>query len=455
MTPARRESVMKKIRISAKSLGGKAAAGALGVIVCLVLLEASLWVIPFFVPSQREMPRIENDEKVILCLGDSFTFGYGLGRYKTYPAQLQDLLDSAGYDYLVVNGGVCTQNSAELLARLPSDLAVYHPQIIILLTGGANSWNWSDYPGSRKEAGILSLPRKARIYRLGRLVLPRLIDRVKDMPISGLIQETRASFDLGLSWTLIGKVKEWDGDSEKAAYYYHRALYRHPDNFFALKWLGELLCAYEKPEEALPFFERAKTIYPFDGEFSGYNDPARVKTAAKRCNILFSKGEHSAAFECYMAECREKPFKFRINSNKIARLAGLAGRERDAAYFYAEMASRGVRGAESFLRMLERGDQKMIREWIIDDVRSVIALSAQTGAKVVIQSYPQTRPEPALTGIGAAYVDNFSVFRKLGRPENYFQRDGEAGSYGHCNSTGALIMAKNVFETIKKKGLVK
>jgi acyl-CoA thioesterase-1 len=56
----------------------------------------------------------------IVALGTSNTYGYGVARGQTYPAQLQAMLKARGVDALVINAGVNGDSSAGMLARLNS-----------------------------------------------------------------------------------------------------------------------------------------------------------------------------------------------------------------------------------------------------------------------------------------------------------------------------------------------
>jgi lysophospholipase L1-like esterase len=67
----------------------------------------------------------------ILSFGDSITYGYGVARDKSYPAQLEALLNTK-----VINAGVSGEETSAGLRRLPSLLEKYKPQILILCEGG-------------------------------------------------------------------------------------------------------------------------------------------------------------------------------------------------------------------------------------------------------------------------------------------------------------------------------
>src|SRR5262245_48071201 len=72
----------------------------------------------------------------IVAFGDSLTAGLGLTAKETYPANLQAMLDSAGYDYEVVNAGVSGDTSAGGLRRM--DWVLDEHVKIVILELGAN-----------------------------------------------------------------------------------------------------------------------------------------------------------------------------------------------------------------------------------------------------------------------------------------------------------------------------
>jgi acyl-CoA thioesterase-1 len=72
---------------------------------------------------------------LIVCFGDSLTAGLGIESTASYPADLQHLLDAAGYRYRVVNEGVSGDTTKDGLERLDSVIA-HKPQIVILEFGG-------------------------------------------------------------------------------------------------------------------------------------------------------------------------------------------------------------------------------------------------------------------------------------------------------------------------------
>jgi acyl-CoA thioesterase I len=69
-------------------------------------------------------------------VGTSLTAGPGVPPEETYPARLQEMVDSAGLPYRVVNAGVSGETSAGALRRL--DWLLREPAAVVVMETGAN-----------------------------------------------------------------------------------------------------------------------------------------------------------------------------------------------------------------------------------------------------------------------------------------------------------------------------
>ncbi len=86
-------------------------------------------------PEHSAAPPAKQRPKIV-AFGDSLTAGLGLTAKETYPANLQSMLDSAGYEYEVVNAGVSGDTSAGGLRRM--DWVLDENVKIVVLELGAN-----------------------------------------------------------------------------------------------------------------------------------------------------------------------------------------------------------------------------------------------------------------------------------------------------------------------------
>lgn len=82
----------------------------------------------------------DDTRPVILAIGESTTAGFGVPAGRSYPAQLQALLDANGYDYRVVNHGRSGSTTAMALANLDRGVALL-PRIVLIALGGNDRGN--------------------------------------------------------------------------------------------------------------------------------------------------------------------------------------------------------------------------------------------------------------------------------------------------------------------------
>ncbi len=167
----------------------KAIAVFLGLIVTLVVAEVALRLVGAACePRDAAFPEARRaGSQVILCLGDSFTWGMGAGANMNWPRQLERMLnEGGGQHYVVVNRGMSGQNTAWLLQMLQHNLDTTRPDLVILCSGSANRWDSYGAPpavappgespqtSSEPEPGPSQVLRdglyRVRVFRLARLV---------------------------------------------------------------------------------------------------------------------------------------------------------------------------------------------------------------------------------------------------------------------------------------------
>jgi len=91
---------------------------------------------------------------VLLCLGDSLTFGYGAAVGTGYPQQLEQLTG-----YVTKNAGVNGDTAEGALARLPALLQENTPGLVLISIGGNDFLR--GLPLDRTRAALKSLVQTA------------------------------------------------------------------------------------------------------------------------------------------------------------------------------------------------------------------------------------------------------------------------------------------------------
>jgi len=120
-------------------------------------------------------PALESDTRpVIAVFGDSLSAGFGVEPGKSYPDDVQRLLDADGYHYRVTNLGVSGDTTTDGLERLPAVLAI-HPAIVILEFGGNDGLRGLPVASAEKNlAAIVEALQKSHVrILLAGMTLPR------------------------------------------------------------------------------------------------------------------------------------------------------------------------------------------------------------------------------------------------------------------------------------------
>jgi lysophospholipase L1-like esterase len=123
----------------------------LGFVVLEVGLQAAAFWVWLGVARTTSEPSGRSQERIVLCLGDSATYGFGASSPEmSYVGQLERLLalsrenGLSATSWRVVNRGWPGRNSAELLQRTPRFLHEAAPDYVIILVGTNNRWSRSE-----------------------------------------------------------------------------------------------------------------------------------------------------------------------------------------------------------------------------------------------------------------------------------------------------------------------
>src|SRR5258705_8092646 len=89
-----------------------------------------------------------DSERVIVCLGDSLTEGYGLAPERAYPSLVERMLRERGHTVRVVNAGISGSTSASAVSRLRWQLRS-RPEIGVIALGGNDGLRGVDVEATR------------------------------------------------------------------------------------------------------------------------------------------------------------------------------------------------------------------------------------------------------------------------------------------------------------------
>jgi acyl-CoA thioesterase-1 len=87
-------------------------------------------------------------ERLIVCLGDSLTEGYGLAPERAFPSLVERMLRERGHSVRVTNAGISGSTSASAVSRLRWQLRS-RPEIVVIALGGNDGLRGVDVAATR------------------------------------------------------------------------------------------------------------------------------------------------------------------------------------------------------------------------------------------------------------------------------------------------------------------
>ncbi len=462
---------------------------AVGICICLIVLEVSLRAVGFVYGRLSESggKAGDADKKTVLCVGDSVTFGIGATRELSYPAQLQSLLDKSfsgsNEKYNVINRGWPGQNTARLLTRLERYLQEFKPDIVTILIGAQNQANFFGYrqyireSQNKKSDFWLSLHDSLdaiRIYKLFRLLI-RDMENVQIVNSDRkYLQQTDLSTvdsipgELTQEFVLYGKKNDSIGKTVQC-----QTALAHKIKGDYDKALSLIIEAAKNGEIEAECFYIAGTIYrernqyemarlwflkgvasdpTFFGNYEGIGDSYRYQGRMKEAISWFKKGFEQARTGTLHKLCY-------VGINVAFEDSGDI--EGAIDFFNQEMKRRS--NDDPYLHNLARDYLVIFQKnrvdqdvygWIKKDIAKIISLCRTYEAVPVLQNYPfEPLVNPLYKTIarveGVLFVDHQISFKghvKNGvRSTDYFVADG------HPNSTGYRLMAQNLYSALLTK----
>ncbi len=283
-------------------------AASVGLVVALIALEITLRLVGFgFLAMQdrRNRRAVERGGAyTVLCIGESIT---AMGGPDAYPVQLEKVLDGrgGGVDFSVINGGIPSSNSTQLLDELEANLDRYQPDLVVAMMGANDNQPGSGssaipYDGDVPVSERTGFPYWLKTYRLarqalhtldraaapplmaagtlpgtGEIVCPVQCEPLADVPGAG--DEHDVCVDVERAWNIAQ-----DGQPEDAESRLRKALDRHPESSHVHVGLAGVLIQLGEFDEAETLLVAATSLDP--GLASAWSELAALYSLTRRWN---------------------------------------------------------------------------------------------------------------------------------------------------------------------------
>ncbi len=404
---------------------------------------------------------------VVLCEGDSFTYGLG-GR--SFPEQMPAVWEQAvgGPGLVAVNEGIPGLTSAMVADRLEAHILTHDPDAVVVVIGENNSWN--SLPDEKPSAGWFdTLDRwllRSRAYKFARVAWigwssatfheaagvgsPEVVEspeniglmldgeqspNVRSPPIPDMAQMPRfmalvGQLEQGAYAEVLVALDAWETEIGKTPGLETMRL-------SALIRLGRY-------EDGVAVADAALALA---------HDPYAEELAFQRGHALRRLGRVPEAREGWRSGLREFPAS-RALYWSLARSFHDEGRAGDVLAYVADVGGIGTNPLHQRLASALAGTpggtdlSARVREAFEDDIGRMIDIAERHGVGIVFSSYPDALyPEVASVAAarGVPFLDLRPRFQeRFERREDYISPDR-----CHCNEAGYRLMAEAFVEALR------
>ena len=124
---------------SPKTLTRKLIFAWVAFVICILVAEGALRAAAWFLVESRSQKPATDEQALVHCYGDSWTYGLGVAPQAAYPAVLEQALDQANFGPVrVVNRGVPGAGIEKVGELVRTDLAAKRPPDVVLIWVGVN-----------------------------------------------------------------------------------------------------------------------------------------------------------------------------------------------------------------------------------------------------------------------------------------------------------------------------
>lgn len=485
-----------------------------GVITFLLLLEIILRIIGAVNLREHRNQLLDKgcgSDFIILCLGDSFTFGAGASSGKDYPAQLEGILNSTSVNkkFKVINIGQGSYNTAQILREFRNILQQgLKPDLVTCLGGSANYWNYWGYQTYLKSNNFISAVNdflyRVRIYKLAKILFLNIKDKIENKLFTdkimnhlspqsiagnslknnhgGIYKDSRRKQTADLAYFKEGSIFCLREQYDQAIECFKKAIEINPGDSHYYAGVGFAYNRQRKYDEAIKWLKKGIEINPRDSNCYAYLGLAyrsltysvrpqydqaiecfkkalEINPRDSQCYIGLgfsykNKGDYEKALTSFKKAIELKP-RNPVSCSEVFSIYSLLGRYQEGVVFLNKLAKDNLapEGVKDMLK--KRGNREDItqevKRWITSDIEKIINLSKENGIKILLLDYPRN---PELSDLLGNIAKTNSVlfvsnYQVFSKLNNSAEGiDNYFVPDGHCNETGYSIMAKNIYDKI-------
>lgn len=370
----------------------------------LILFASGIFIseiILFFISKQtvenREL-KFQKDKKIILCLGDSYTFGGEVENKDSYPLILSELVKKMGFT--AINGGVCEADTTKILEKYRYFLKSIKPEKVIFLGGSANFFGY-------KSPDNFFL-KKLRSFKLIKIFITDIKAKYISSKARNEIYTHHLPFDIDKSRSYTEDEENFytertmfflfeKRDFKKAYDIVQNGLKRFPKSI-NLKWLfidiSFKINRNEEAEKEIEFFKSFVETFKADDKISR-NAKGRIirglaewelinynfDTASEKMIESLKYLDHLTPYDVYVIK-QSLMLQSSLSADKIHReILSILNSNTDIA------SDNNFKNLINYFKEFKKYENERI-EWIKSDINEIIKILKENNIKLYIMTYP-------------------------------------------------------------------
>ncbi len=456
----------------------------IGIIFSLISVELVLQGIAYFNSISNSHPvNINKNTKqtIILCMGDSFTFGIGAKKGYSYPEQLQQILNQKypPKQFKVLNAGQPGFNTVLTVQKTKKMIGELSPDILIIMTGANDYWNLSgiDRDSTNIFLKLNSLMYNFRVYRLMKIYLnnaqqkDKTNNRFKLNSISNMKKRLKQDeFERAMTFILRVKYARTfllSKDYEKSLIALDRALSIHYLDEYIFESLDELFINWSDFSKAIAYYEKLNNMNPNDKKvlirlariYKAVQDYKKSYSYYRKLLMLDPESREAAVgmdnaksflnqniFSDYVIDKQSLPLVCQqsFNSDDVFdKSVDLT--DKDLGLL------RGITALSKSDCFVQAEDyRKYLDDIYKNELQTLDDLCARKKIRILILSYPNFVRDYVREGFKNSYADFIDLRPRFLKIVNDANRNEYESADGHCTGKGYELIAETVCNYIKK-----